>query len=79
MYSDSRKEDIILTRLRIGYSLLTLLKHYRANEDLFAAGKSTTDGNCAQSSVVHITPDRHSSFIILHHVQTDICLLLGIV
>ena len=32
MYSDNRKEDIILTRLRIGHSRLTH-KHYLANED----------------------------------------------
>ena len=32
MYSDNRKEDIILTRLRIGHSRLTH-KHYLVNED----------------------------------------------
>ena len=32
IYSDNRKEDIILTRLRIGYSRLTH-KYYLANED----------------------------------------------
>ena len=32
MYSDNRKEDIILTRLRIGHSRLTH-KHYLPNED----------------------------------------------
>ena len=32
MYSDNRKEDIILTRLRIGHSRLTH-KHYLAHED----------------------------------------------
>ena len=32
IYSDNRKEDIILTRLRIGHSRLTH-KHYLANED----------------------------------------------
>ena len=32
LYSDNRKEDIILTRLRIGHSRLTH-KHYLGNED----------------------------------------------
>ena len=32
IYSDIRKEDIIITRLRIGHSRLTH-KHYLANED----------------------------------------------
>ena len=33
IYSETRKEDIILTRLRIGHSRLTH-KHYLLNEDL---------------------------------------------
>ena len=77
-----RQTDIVLRVLGLYYTRQTFFLYNITpctDRHLFAAGNNTTDGHCAQSSVVYITLDRRSSFIILHHVQTDICLLWGIV